>query len=169
MRFAAWKSGFLGFLISAAITSAVCLSFYLSADLASSRSPDIKFRTELADQLRFHAYSVGTMFVGILAFYWMLAALYGRGNIASFKWANYPLITAFGIAILLLSNDFFFWIETYCDQWPQSHTGFSVLRITECPSSGIALSGMATLAFLLTIHSLLFRITASRQEEKSSL
>jgi hypothetical protein len=167
MSFAAWKSAVLGFLISSALAITVCSAFYFSADRASLLTDDLSFRAEFADELRWHARTLGESLVTASAAYWCVAALYGEVNVLSIKWANYPLIAAFAIAILLLSNQFYWNINTYCDVIVPEQISFSIFKLTQCPSSGIVSNWLQIITFLLAFHSLLYRIIASRKKEAS--
>ena len=151
-----WKSAFFGFLISASATSLICLLFYSYADTAASNVSDSQFQFDHANDLRRQAFELGTIFAVTLLIYWVVSALYGRNNVLSIKWANYPLMISCFIFLLLFSNSFIFNIETYCHQFPQSHSGFSITRITECPSSGILFDGLQFIAFILFFHSLFY-------------
>jgi hypothetical protein len=167
MSLAAWKSAIVGFLLSSTLAIAACAAFYFLADNASMLSDDLEFRAEFADELRFHARTIGEILIVASASYWCVAALYGKGNVLTIKWANYPLIAAFAIAILLLSNRFYWNINTYCDVIIPGQNSFSISKLTQCPSSGMVFSWLQTFMFLLAFHSLLYRIIASKKIETS--
>jgi hypothetical protein len=168
MILSAWKSALFGFLLSSALVITACAAFYFSAERASTLTDDMNFRAEFADELRWHARTLGELLVAASACYWFISALYGRGNILAVRWANYPLIAAFVLSMLLLSNPFYWNINTYCDVIIRGQTSFSIFKLTECPNSGIVFNALQTLTFLLASHSLLFRIIKSRNTENLS-
>jgi hypothetical protein len=157
-----WKSALTGFLICGIATAAVLLIFYFSADAVASNLPNVDFRADLAEGLRRNVVSCAILLIASLGIYWAFAAICCKVNVLNIKWANYPLAAAWIIYMLLMANHHFILIDTFCDQFPQSHAGFSILRVTECPSSGMANGGLQVIAFLLALHSLVFRIVATR-------
>jgi hypothetical protein len=164
MNTASWKSAFAGFLVSVIPLLSVTIAFYASANLLADRITNTEYRNEFVDAFRLRAMDEAQFFSIVLVGYWLLAALCGKGRVAAVKWANYPLIVAGIFVVGLMSNNYFFWVETVCHQYPQSHTGFSLLMIDECPSSQTAFYGLQLATFLLVLHSLVYRIAYSRSK-----
>jgi hypothetical protein len=157
------KSAAKGFIICVILTTALCVALYILANQLSSYQSNAQERIYAADDLRRFATELAYGFSIVLFVYWFLSAAYGEGSVASVKWANLPLAASGLILLLIVVGVKVLQFDTLCDQFPQSHRGFSIFKIAECPSSGTALYGLQFLMLILTVHSLLYRIVKSRE------
>ncbi len=169
MKAVAWKSAALGFLFSIAMITLVCSAYWLFAETLADRVPDPELRSDFANGFRSLAVSDFAFFAISLAIYWFLSAALGKGNVVSVKSSNYLLLVAIGTALLLAANSYFFWVDVLCDQFPESHSVFSMSHISECPSVGIALATLQVLAFVIGLISLALRIFVSRKVNSSNI
>ena len=169
---AGWKSALTGFLACALFALVLYLSLYLGAEILAdahsagiaetSSEPEPAFRLWLVEYAQQVARDLVTTLLSMFAVYWLVAARFKRGSVASSVIEKGLL--GFAVAAFLVSglNQYFGWAETFCDQVPYPHEGFQLTRIYECPSSGIFFANIQLASICFMVASLSVRIIASR-------
>ena len=167
------RSAAVGFIVTAGVFGTVFLVAYLLAPMLSDNvigSREYGTPQALEEDRRWVVFGMQSllraaivMLWPVFGVYWMLAGLLGKGRVARAKVANWVFVAGCAAMSLDIANSYFLWAETYCDQLPYPHEGFQLMRIHECPSSGMFFSGLSLTSFVLLLVSLVVRIAETRK------
>jgi len=166
------KSAAIGFAGCALVVVVIYAALLLFSEAAADRliaqidEPYPGPERELREHLRSNAGQTIKFFLPLLAVHWLLAGLFGRGKVSRSTTANVLLLGGMICIYAPFANTFWFNFETYCDQIPFLHQGFQILKIDECPSSGIFLPGAFLVGIMLIVVSAVWRVWASRRFTK---